>query len=271
MSRRQLLTIIAINAAISLVIAIAVVLIAFNLGVQQAFGPPTPYVIIPATATPRPPSTPSPPPSPSPTIATEEYVVQPGDTLLGIALRLDLDPQLLLDINNLPNADRLLVGQRLRVPLGSVPTPTITPTDLPATPTPTPPPATPTPPRPAATSTLTVTAALTATLATTATQPAIVAVLTPGELATEAVRIANLGQEPLSLRNWSLSEAGGRRYVFPSVILAPGRELLIHTSLGADGPTDLYWGLAEPVWRIGAVVRLSDQSGAVVSTYAIGE
>ena len=48
--------------------------------------------------------------------AAGEYVVQPGDTLSGIALRNGVSVETLLAINDLPNPDQLEVGQVIRLP-----------------------------------------------------------------------------------------------------------------------------------------------------------
>ena len=49
--------------------------------------------------------------------ATDEYTVQTGDTLLGIALRFDTTVGELLALNNLSDPNALDVGQVLRIPL----------------------------------------------------------------------------------------------------------------------------------------------------------
>jgi LysM repeat protein len=69
---------------------------------------------LPPTATPTPePPTPTPQPA-----ARRTYVVQPGDTLRGIAEQFDVSVQALLDANNLTaeQADALRVGQELVIP-----------------------------------------------------------------------------------------------------------------------------------------------------------
>lgn len=47
---------------------------------------------------------------------TQVYIVQPGDTLYGIALNFGITVQAIIDANNLPNPDRLDVGQQLIIP-----------------------------------------------------------------------------------------------------------------------------------------------------------
>ncbi len=52
------------------------------------------------------------------------YIVQPGDTLSKIAVRYGVTVQALMSLNGLPNADRIWVGQRLRIgKAGAAPAP----------------------------------------------------------------------------------------------------------------------------------------------------
>lgn len=64
------------------------------------------------------------------------HVVQPGDTLLGIALKYDTSVEVIMAANNIADAQWIFAGQELIIPLGT-PTPIPTPTPRP-TPTPTP-------------------------------------------------------------------------------------------------------------------------------------
>lgn len=52
-----------------------------------------------------------------PRVAT--YIVESGDTLSGIARRFGTDVQSLIDVNALPNANVLSIGQQLRMPRGA--------------------------------------------------------------------------------------------------------------------------------------------------------
>ncbi len=64
------------------------------------------------------------------------HVVQPGESLLGIALQYDTSVEVIMAANNIANAQWIFAGQELIIPLGT-PTPVPTPTPRP-TPTPTP-------------------------------------------------------------------------------------------------------------------------------------
>lgn len=78
------------------------------------------------------------PPDFSATMAYETYEVQQGDTLFIIAAKFKLSVAEIKQINEL-KSDRLSVGQKLRIPVGTAtPTPTFTPTPT-LTPTPSPP------------------------------------------------------------------------------------------------------------------------------------
>jgi LysM repeat protein len=64
------------------------------------------------------------------------HVVQPGESLLGIALEYDTSVEVIMAANNIADAQWIFAGQELLIPLGT-PTPVPTPTPRP-TPTPTP-------------------------------------------------------------------------------------------------------------------------------------
>jgi LysM repeat protein len=71
-----------------------------------------------SAATPSPPSTPA-SAKPTPTLAVSadnKYTVQPGDTLFGIAIRLGVDFDDLVSINNIDDPNVLKIGQVLKIP-----------------------------------------------------------------------------------------------------------------------------------------------------------
>ena len=55
--------------------------------------------------------------SPAPTPATHE--VRPGETLSGISELYDVPVAVIVDLNDIPDPDNLVVGQRLRLPEGT--------------------------------------------------------------------------------------------------------------------------------------------------------
>jgi LysM repeat protein len=73
-----------------------------------------PAVLPPVPAAP-PSERPQPVPQPVPADGIE-YIVQPGDTLIGIAKRFGVDLVLLMNVNQISDARTLRAGQRLRIP-----------------------------------------------------------------------------------------------------------------------------------------------------------
>lgn len=54
-----------------------------------------------------------------PSVEYDTYIVQPGDILSRVAAKFDTRTSTLVELNNLPNADVIYVGQKLKVPVGS--------------------------------------------------------------------------------------------------------------------------------------------------------
>jgi LysM repeat protein len=64
-------------------------------------------------------------PSPSPTLALQgdEYTIQSGDTLLGIAIRFNVDFQEMVTLNNITDPNSIKIGQKVKLPKRKVGTP----------------------------------------------------------------------------------------------------------------------------------------------------
>ena len=81
---------------------------------------PAPTTPAPTTPEPTPVATPEPTPEPEPTAppgsTAYEYEVVAGDTLLGIALELDVTLDSILDLNPGLDPDALQIGQKILVP-----------------------------------------------------------------------------------------------------------------------------------------------------------
>jgi len=69
-----------------------------------------------------------------PEVATTEYVVQPGDWIWEIARTFGVDPQVIIDANDLTNPGALEVGMVLIIPVASDTTPAITDPEVTGTP-----------------------------------------------------------------------------------------------------------------------------------------
>ncbi len=272
-SSQTLWTIIGVNALISLVVSLLVVLV---VGPWLYDAPPTKGE--PVVSTPAKDPTAStivaaqPTPTPTPRAEPVEYVVQTGDTLGTIAEQFGISTDALMAMNSLTDPNLIRVGQTLFIPAASesfsTPTPTATlappasepqattefvlpPADISLTPTPSP---TPIP---------------------TATAPPlgqisvnIANVLGYGNLDEEQILIANTGPG-VQLVGWTLNGSAMGTYTFPNMFLFNGGQVAIHTATGSDSYTDLYWGLDQPAWQSGDTVTLKNIKGEIIATYII--
>ncbi|GAB4542457.1 MAG: hypothetical protein Kow0063_34470 [Anaerolineae bacterium] len=296
LSRQQIAFILGVNAIISLIISLLVVIIAApglpsqpaitllpgaattetgpspvvvargETGQAQAPILDTPGAIIPATQS-----------SPGETpVEPTYYIVQPGDTLSSIASKFDVSMEDLMLANGLDNPDYVQLGQELLIPIGGLPpaTPTFTPVPVPTdTPLPFNPPTplpsgTAPPAEPAATVGPTFTPVPTLTSAPGSETRLTLQVLNPGDLANEMVQIVNQGPF-VRLTGWTLSDEEGHIYIFPDFSLWGGGAINVHTSGGSNTTIDLYWGQPAPVWEPGSLLVLRNAEGEVIVTQAV--
>jgi LysM repeat protein len=307
LSWQQIAFILAVNAIISLVISLAVVIVAGSRPPSQpasALLPeaavtktePSPIAeagdetsqaepsIPDATASPAGASIPTAEPVSGETGPEETpveatfHVVQPGDTLGSIASTFDVSLEDLMQANGIANPDYVQVGQELLVPIGGLPpaTPTFTPvpvptdTPLPFNP-PTPLPSGTVPPaEPAATTGPTPTPVPTLASASGSEVRLVLQVLNPGDLQNEMVQIVNQGPF-VRLTDWTLSDEEGHTYTFPDFSLWGGGAINIHTAGGSNTTTDLHWDQPSAVWQAGSLIVLRDAEGEVFVTVAVPE
>lgn len=69
----------------------------------------------------------------------------------------------------------------------------------------------------------------------------------------EYVRVANVASGPVDVAGYRISDRAGRTYIFPSLVLLPGRALTLVSGVGPDrldpdGPIRLHWGADRPIW-----------------------
>jgi len=206
------------------------------------------------------------------------YIVQAGDTLSSIATRFQVSLEDLMRANGLDNPDYLMLGQPLIIPVGGLPsvTPTFTPLPpSPATPLPFEPP-TPLPPDasppmvPAATLLPTPTPVPTLTPVPASEVRISLTVLNPGDVTKEAVYLVNRGLY-VRMSGWILSNGGEATYTFPEFGLGGnGAAVYVHTTVGVDTATDLYWGRPSAAWNVGDTVTLRDAEGRVIASTRVG-
>lgn len=298
LSSGQLALIIGVNAVISLVISIIVVLIAnrqplpADVSAQfTATGEPVSQDQPAATEAGQPPGE-SAAPEATP-LESVTYVVEAGDTLSQIATQFAIPLSDLMIANGLTNKDLIQVGQELVIPIGGLPTatPTFTavpvPTDTPLPfnpPTPLPTdaelpqePAATVGPSPTPTETPLPTATSTPTPIPTST-PApfdeinvvISEVNNPGELMQETLVLLNQGAGT-SLKDWQLEGSPLGIIAFPDILLFSGGSIRIHTAAGQNTSSDLYLGQGEPAWPPGTTMILLDDKNNEIDRFTVPE
>jgi LysM repeat protein len=303
----QLALIIGVNAVISLIISVMVVLIANRQATPGSVVSPaelgTPAATVSAGGANSEPTAadltqaqgqPVVPTQVTP-VESVTYEVQAGDTLGLIAEKFSVSVYDLMVANGLSDEDFIQIGQELVVPLGGLPTVTATFTPIaqftetplpfdPPTPLPT---EAQGPPEPAVTVGPSPTPTITPPITTTATggstalaPPAtpgngsnpinivITEVIDPGSLPGETLIVLNQGMGT-SMLNWKLSGSPLGNFVFPDIFLFSGGSIRVHSVAGQNTPSDLYLGQSEPAWPSGATIVLSNDTGTEISRYMV--
>lgn len=297
----QLALIIGVNAVISLIIAVVVVLVANRQVIPGDIAMPADSQITPAATVSgqvdQPESElessggeqPLQQEAEATPVESVTYEVQPGDTLTLIADKFSVSLFDLMVVNGLTDEDFIQVGQVLDIPLGGLPnaTPTFTPAPIPTDtplpfdpPTPLPEGANP-PVEPAATvgpsptpTQTPITATNQSALATSTPPPPdqinviISEVVGAGDLAQESLIILNQGPG-VGLLNWRLDGSSLGNFVFPDIFLFSGGSIRIHTAAGQNTPSDLYLGQGEAAWPPGTTIILRDTEGNEINSLVI--
>jgi LysM repeat protein len=215
------------------------------------------------------------------------YAVEAGDTLSLIAQKFAIPISDIMLANGLTNQDFIQVGQELIIPVGGLATPTSTftpvplPTDTPLPfdpPTPLPADAE-IPPEPAVTvgpsSTPTNTPSPTPSPVPTSTAApfgeidvVISEVGGSGNLLQETLVILNKGAGT-SLAEWKLEGSSLGIFIFPDIFLFSGGSIRIHTSAGENTAGDLYLNQGEAAWPPGTTIILSDDKSVEISRFTV--
>ena len=82
----------------------------------------------------------------------------------------------------------------------------------------------------------------------------------------EYIRLQNVGGSAANLTGWTLSDADGRVYAFPTnFTLSANATVQIWTKGGTNTTTDLYWGQNLGIWtNTGDTATLRNSSNAVI-------
>ena len=262
MNRRQLAFVILVNAAISLLIALGVVWLAEirrpDPTELAAFVPANGAAILAATPTEANLAV-----LPTPVQATPEsinnagnagngggtgdtggssevgeqvvHIVAVGESLGSIAAQYGINIDAIVQANSLANPDFVFSGQRLIIPASGSDGTTVSNDTVPVL------------------------------------GVEILDIEAAGDLAQEAMLIANESNSPFNLNGWQLSKEGGPTYTFGNVQLFPGSSIRLYSTAGTDNSIALYWGQAEGVWTPGSAALLRNTDNITIDTYEIAE
>jgi LysM repeat protein len=267
MTRKQMAWIVGVNAVVSTLITLLLVLVILPaLDVRTTVVPeatlPTP--VVERMTEPAADST------PTPELVIHE--VEAGDTISGLALKYDVPEEDIIAANDLQNPNYLQVGMRLIIPIGGLPEATATFTPQPtATETPIPfePPSADMTATAAAEAGATATGLPTPLPSTGERQVEIVEIVEAGVTESEGVVVSNVGAQRVDMLGWTLNDGDGNVYTFPNVWLWPGGNITVHTRIGTDSTTEFFWSKLVPIWSAGEVATLKDAEGNVVATLTV--
>jgi hypothetical protein len=84
----------------------------------------------------------------------------------------------------------------------------------------------------------------------------------------EWVDVANNGTTEENISGWTLQDQQNHTYTFPDFNLNAGAKVRIHSGIGSDSESDLYWCRSTSIWNNdGDLATLRDVSGVVISRY----
>ena len=97
----------------------------------------------------------------------------------------------------------------------------------------------------------------------------IINVIGKDTLDIEVVLVRYNGSDELNLTGWRLVDEDDNIFVFPSLTLYSNKPVQIHSAIGNNTATDLYWGLRQSVWESGEEVSLIDPQGTERASYKV--
>lgn len=100
----------------------------------------------------------------------------------------------------------------------------------------------------------------------------ILSVVGAGDLEQEMVMIRRVGSGNLNMAGWKLQGENNNTYAFPSqpeLVLYKDGAVQVHSKVGADTATDVYWNRSAAAWRSGETLRLVDGQGNERASYRV--
>lgn len=274
MTRKQIVLVIAVNAAISTIISVVVAVLIGRSGLvaSRVMARVTETALASMTGNPDANSETISPDAEPDTSSPVIHTVQSGDTLLALAIQYGVSVDDITTANALDNPDAIQVGMELTIPIGGLPEASATP---PPAPTPSSTPTMPFEPPSVQTAQAVARASGTPgpTSVATAARPRIeiTEIIKPGDIEQEGVVLTNTGAGVASLNNWTLSDSGANVYTLARITLWPGGSITVYTRVGEDSADSVYWGKAVAIWSLNETATLKDAEGNTTATYVAGQ
>lgn len=87
----------------------------------------------------------------------------------------------------------------------------------------------------------------------------------------EYVVFKNVGNAPLDVTGWSISDEANQSYLVPRFAVGAGKTFTLHTGSGKNTDSKLYWGRRKTVWNKGGdTVIVKDATGHFVVSHMYG-
>jgi len=84
----------------------------------------------------------------------------------------------------------------------------------------------------------------------------------------EWIEILNAGDADCSMDGWTLSDQQNHTYAFANITLKASASVRVHSGIGNDTASDLYFNRKIPIWNNeGDVATIRDASGKMVAVY----
>lgn len=84
----------------------------------------------------------------------------------------------------------------------------------------------------------------------------------------EYIVIENRGSEPINLTGWTVFDEAHHRYLFPNFVLEARSKVILHTGLGKNSHSELFWGSRGPVWNNdGDSIFIRDADNNLILSY----
>ena len=97
----------------------------------------------------------------------------------------------------------------------------------------------------------------------------IQSVVGTGDLANEHLHILYLGDTPLNIQNWEISDKNRHSYYFPAFVLFSGGAFDLYTKAGSNSTIELFMGQTKAIYTSGEQIKLLDPVGNIRLQYQI--